>query len=324
MAASDGFEGVADYLSAGEWAAFHGRPGSGVTGLEHALEDRGATPLDLAKARWLLGVCLAASGRYGDALAILAPLAAAPQRGDRWASFAASTTASIHRQLGRYAVAREFDRSAVAAAEFIPPNDLEPLADALLGLAADAVGDGDVDAARATWERIAPRTEAPDAPWRPQVRTAWVAAEIALLSEDADAALAAADDAVKIAEEARAPRHHAKSLVFRAVALRERGDLAGAAEAARRALALAVELQVLPVIWPAGTVLAAIVAANPDVALYAHEGARAADAARRAVGRIASGVPEGLAETWLARPGVPDPYGEDPNPVGVPTAHDLG
>ena len=216
-----------DFLTAGEWAAFHGRPGSGLTALHHALHDRAAGPRDLDKARWLLGVCLGAGGRYGEAVTTLRPLAAAPGRGDRWASFAASTTGSLHRQLGRYAAARDFDRAALTAARSLPDDDVEPIADALLGLAADAVGEGEVAAAREAHAEAARIAEAPDAPWRPRVRAAWVAAEIALLSDDGGAALSAADDAVKGAEDARAPRHHAKSLVFRAVALRVTGDLAG-------------------------------------------------------------------------------------------------
>ena len=302
-----------DFLSAGEWAAFHGRPASGLTALQHALTDRGAGPRDLDKARWLLGVCLGAGGHYGEALTTLRPLAAAPGRGDRWASFAASTTGSLHRQLGRYANARDFDRAALTAARSLPPDDVEPLADALVGLAADAVGEGDADAAREAHAEAARVADAPDAPWRPRIRAAWVAAEIALLTDDGGAALAAADDAVKGTDEARAPRHHAKSLVIRAVALQATGDLAAAAVAARRGLAQAVELGVPPVIWPAGTVLRGVLEAGPDTALYPHEAARAGEAARRAVGQIASGLPEDLAATWLSRPGVPDPY-----PYGPP------
>src|SRR4029453_3452057 len=112
-----------DFLAAGEWAAFHGRPASGLTALDHALNDRGATPEDLAKARWLFGVCLGAGGPPGEALDVLRPLAAAPARGDRWASFAASTTGSLHRQLARYAIARGFDEAALTAARGLPPSD---------------------------------------------------------------------------------------------------------------------------------------------------------------------------------------------------------
>jgi len=301
-----------DFLTAGEWAAFHGRPASGPTALHHALRDRGAGPRDLDKARWLLGVCLGAGGSYGEAFTTLRPLAAAPGRGDRWASFAASTTGSLHRQLGRYAAARDFDRAALTAARSLPDDDVEPLADALLGLAADAVGEGQAADAREAHAEAARIADAPDAPWRPRVRAAWVAAEIALLGDDGAAALSAADDAVKGAEDARAPRHHAKSLVIRAVALQVTGDLPTAAVAARRGLAQAVELGVPPVIWPAGTVLQGILTEAPDTALYPHEAGRAAEAARRAVGHIVSGLPEDLAAAWLSRPGVPDPHSYGP------------
>jgi tetratricopeptide (TPR) repeat protein len=306
-----------DVLSAGEHAAFHGRPASGLTALRHALADRGAGPRDLEKARWLLGVCLGAGGRSGEALDVLEPLARAPGRGDRWASFAASTAGSLHRQLARYDVARGYDEAALAAARPLPVYDVEPLADALLGLAADAVGDGDAARARELHAEAAELAAAPDAPWRPRVRADWVAAEIALLGDDGETALAAADDAVKSAEDARAPRHHAKSLVFRAVAQRQLGDLAGAAVTARRALALAVETGVPPVVWPAGVVLREVLEQAPEHALYPHEKVRAQDAAGRAVGRIASGLPDDVTTPWLARPGIPRPHipaGDDAPP----------
>ena len=70
---TDELEGL---LAKGERAAFHGRPGDGVGPLRRAVEMAHAQGRDdeATAATWLLGVNLGASGRYGSALAALAPL----------------------------------------------------------------------------------------------------------------------------------------------------------------------------------------------------------------------------------------------------------
>ena len=103
---------LASLLSAGERAAFHGRPVAGVAPLQQAVEAAHAAGRDdeATAAAWLLGVALGAAGRYGSALAVLEPLAerAAVDHPARrlFASLACSTAASVQRQLGRHAVAR--------------------------------------------------------------------------------------------------------------------------------------------------------------------------------------------------------------------------
>ncbi len=62
-----------------------------------------------------------------------------------YSSLAASTLASHYRQLGRHLDARQWDERAAALAG----DDVEAGFDARLGLAADAVGVGDLAAARA-------------------------------------------------------------------------------------------------------------------------------------------------------------------------------
>lgn len=76
-----------------------------------------------ARAQWLLGVCLAASGMFGGAAAQLQPLLDLPAGADadhvHYAAMAAGTLSSIHRQVGRFAEARNYDEWA----QEVAPND---------------------------------------------------------------------------------------------------------------------------------------------------------------------------------------------------------
>ena len=92
-----------ELLATGERAAFHGRPADGVAPLRLAIELASGDQATIAGATWLLGVCLAASGQYGSAMNTLGPLAAQAAGsvgGNVFGSLAASTLASINRQLG--------------------------------------------------------------------------------------------------------------------------------------------------------------------------------------------------------------------------------
>ena len=290
---------LAGLLAEGERAAFHGRPSAGVEPLRRAVElaTEGGLTAEAAAAGWLLGVCLASAGRYGGALEVLDPLVA----GDRSAesrllsALASATVASVHRQLGRHAVAQGYDERALEGSE----GAGEAGFDALLGLAADAVGLGDGSTATG---RLAEATALADGRvdwWRQRVRLGWVRAEVALLEERAE-------DAV------RRPRRRSTSPSTRG----RRGTWrrgcsswawpssrpAGPAEAGgvlRRAGLLAESLGTLPLQWPVRAVLGALLAADaPD------ESARALDSARRAVTAIADDLPEELRAEWLGRPDV--------------------
>src|ERR1700758_2991032 len=107
-------------------AAFGDRPGSWPL-------PTAATPQQL----WLRAVAAGGQGRYGSAYR---DLAEARRTGPtaRWVSLAHSTQASFLRQLGWHALARGWDGRAVALAG----EDPEARADALIGLAADALGVG--------------------------------------------------------------------------------------------------------------------------------------------------------------------------------------
>ncbi|MCU1692403.1 MAG: hypothetical protein JWM64_1494 [Frankiales bacterium] len=294
---------LATLLATGEHAAFHGQPAAATAALEQAvvLAQSQGRSAEVAAAAWLLGVALGAGGRYGAALSVLSPLVesgsqdgAAPER-RLFGALASATVASVHRQLGRHAVAREADLTALALSE----GQGEAGFDALLGLASDAVGLEDVnEAARRLAEAEAVLPERADEWWRQRVRRDWVRAEVALMEGRVDDAAVFAEAAVDGAEAARAPRHVAKGLLILGLAQVSAGDDEAAATL-RRAATLAESLGTLPLVWPARGLLGALVA-DDDPA----ESDRSLTAARTAVHAIAADLPPGVRAEWLSRPDV--------------------
>ena len=294
---------LASLLASGEHAAFHGKPQAAVSVLEQAvvLAQSQGRSAEMTAAAWLLGVALGAAGRYGGALTVLSPLVesgraetAAPEQ-RLFGALASSTIASVHRQLGRHAVARDADVAALAMTD----GTGEAAFDAHLGLAADAVGLEDLDEAieRATSaQRLIP--DRADEWWRQRVRLGWVQADIALLEGGAVEAAALAQDAVDRAENARAPRHVAKGLLYLGIAQVSGAaeDPSDAAQTLRRAATLAESLGTIPLVWPARALLGALVA-DTDQA----ESDRSLAAARSAVLTIAGDLPPGVRAEWLAR-----------------------
>jgi hypothetical protein len=298
-------EDLAELLAAGERAAFHGRPAAGIEPLQRAVasaQERGLAT-EAAAATWLLGVCLSSAGRYGGALVVLDPLVPGEAPNDDGASaeqsllgaLASATVASVHRQLGRHAVAQGYDERALTGSRGVGEAGF----DALLGLASDAVGQADPGVARTRLEEAAALAEGRVDWWRQRVRLGWVRAEVALLEGAADAAVAPAQEAVDLAEQSGAPRHVAKGLLFLGVALLEADRPGEAAAVLRRAGLLAESLGTLPLQWPVRAVLGALLADTAP-----EESARALDSARRAVTAIADDLPEPLRAEWLGRPDV--------------------
>ena len=294
-------EDLAGLLATGERAAFHGRPAAGVDPLSRAAAmaaDEGLVA-EAAGAGWLLGVCLSSAGRYGSALEVLQPIAAPEDEitAERqvFASLAAASIASVHRQLGRHAVARRYDEQGLARTD----GTGEAAFDCLLGLAADAVGLGEKGPAQ---EHLAVAQALVDGRpdwWRQRVRLGWLDAEVGLLVGDGETAAAAAEQAVDLAERSGAPRHVAKGLLFLGVAQLEAGRLDDAATALKRGGLLAESLGTLPLLWPTRAVLGALLAdTDPE------QSARALASARSTVETIAKDVPEDLRDEWLARPDV--------------------
>lgn len=295
-------EDLASLLAAGERAAFHGPPAHAVGDLEKAvvLAQKEGRRAEVTAAAWLLGVALGAAGRYGGALRVLVPLldageAAGSAETRLFASFAAATAASVHRGLGRHEQARALDERGLALAD----DQAEAVFDSVLGLASDAVGLQDGDAARtylATADDLVARSD--DGWWRQRVRLGWARAEVALLDDEASDAVNAAAASVEQAERARAPRHVAKGLLFQGVAELSAGS-AEAVSTLRRAATLAEGLSALPVVWQARALVGALVAGSAP-----EESARSLAAARSAVLAIAGDLPADLRADWLARPNV--------------------
>lgn len=298
-------------LARAEQAAFHEGPADAVPVIEAAFERARSEggEVEAAAAGWLLGVALAAGGRYGGALTVLAPLAQAgrdeqPSPPVRlFAALAGAAIASVHRQLGRHVVARACDAEALALTD----GTGEAAFDAELGLASDAVGLEDVEQVAMRLTRageLIPPGE--DEWWRQRVRLGWTTAEALLLEGQSDEAVDEAMRAVERASQAKAPRHVAKGLLILGIAQVSGGQATGddsadddPAVTLRRAAVLAESLGCLPLVWPARALLGALVSTGDPV-----ESSSSLAAARAAVLQIAADLPPGVRTDWLARPDV--------------------
>jgi tetratricopeptide (TPR) repeat protein len=291
-------EDLGQLLAQGERATFQGAPGEAVEALTRAVElaDEAGNADASTAANWLLGVALGASGRYGTAIETLTPVLEAGEKAKKagpakvFGAMAGASLGSVRRQLGRHPEARALDERGLALTD----GKGEHAFACLLGLAADAVGLGETATAHENADKASELLpERPTEWWRQRVRLDWVRAEIALLEEDPETAVDAAEAAVERAERAKAPRHIAKSLLFQGVAQIQNGDLDGAA-ALRRSATLAEGLGALPLVWPSRALLGAL-DTDPE------ESAASLAAARTAVMAIAGDLPDGLREEWLAR-----------------------
>lgn len=290
-------------LASGEHAAFHGKPAAAVAYLEQAVAMAGSHGqlAESTAASWLLGVSLGASGRYGGALTVLAPLVEAGAEPSAtpaqrlFGALSSSTIASIHRQLGRHPFARDADLDALALTD----GTGEAAFDALLGLASDAVGLDEADeAAERLAQAAAVLPDRGDEWWRQRVRLDWARAEVAMLEGRTEDAAACAAEAVQRAEDARAPRHVSKGLLLLGLA-QVSHDHPESAATLRRSATLAESLGVLPLVWPARALLGALLAEGPGG--DREESDRSLAAARAAVLAIAGDLPPGVRADWLSR-----------------------
>lgn len=294
---------LSSLLTAGEHAAFHGRPAAAIASLEQAvvLAQQAGRTAEVAGAAWLLGVALGASGRFGSAVTVLRPLCDAGDADDAgperrlFGSLAAATVASVQRQLGRHADARNADEQALD----LSGGTGEAGFDAYLGLAADAVGLGEADEAAARLAEAASLVDQHTATWwRQRVRLDWVRCEVALLTHRYDDACEHAEAAVVQAEENRAPRHVSKGLLFLGVSRLEAGRPEAVADLNRSAV-LAESLGCLPLVWPSRAMLGALQAEQDPAASD-----RSLAAARSAVLAIAGDLPPVQRTAWLERPDI--------------------
>jgi hypothetical protein len=207
-----------------------------------------ATPHHL----WLRAVVAGGQGRYGTALADLAGLSRL-QRSGPLASLTHSTRASFLRQLGWHARARALDGRAWALAG----TDLEAGTDALIGLAADALGVGRFAASAAALQRAGELIADPVSKRLP-VRLAWVSAELAMARGDGVRAVGHAGHAVELAAAFGSARHIVKSAVILAAALCSSGEIDASRRVADAALQDAERLGMIPLRWALACLLADI------------------------------------------------------------------
>ncbi|MBK1789347.1 hypothetical protein [Prauserella cavernicola] len=240
-------------------AAFGDTPG---------LDDRALTAVTGPRQRWLAAVVLGARGRYAAATTLLEQLRRG--RDPLLASLASATLASHRRQLGGHAAALPLDaaalRPAFAAAGPSDDDGFDPAgarADALLGLAADNLGQGRLTAARRFIAAAAGHVDS----WRTAVRAGWVGAEVELASGDAAAAVPHAERALARARQRGAVRHVVKSSLVLGAALAATGEVAARERAARLvgdAVAATDEHRLGSLGWPAGLLAAELDPAHAD------------------------------------------------------------
>ena len=156
--------------------------------------------------------------------------------------------------------------------------DPEAAADALIGLAADALGVGRLTAAATLLSRVDPIVA--EAPHRLAVRRAWVAAELAMAGGDGATAVRNAEVAVELANTTahvsarrrcgpKRPdeepghqvsfRHRAKSDVVLAAALCSAGAVDRARAVGEAALQLTGQLGLVPLRWAVACLLVDLV-----------------------------------------------------------------
>ncbi len=217
-------------------AAFGNQPGSWPL-------PTATTPNEL----WLRAVASGGQGRYGSAYRDLAVLRRSAPTG-RLVSLAHSTQGSFLRQLGWHTLARGWDGRALALAGVDP----EARADALIGLAADALGGGRFAAAATLLARVdrvlAPGLAVPD---RLPVRRGWVAAELAMARGEGEIGVRHATEAVELARAmvVTSVRHRVKSEVVLAAALCGAGSTERARAVAEAALDATGRLGLIPLRW---------------------------------------------------------------------------
>jgi hypothetical protein len=213
--------------------------------------DPGRWPLPSAKTaeeRWLRAVASGGQGRYAAAMAELETLARVRDCGPLPAR-ALSTRASFLRQLGWHSHARAWDGRALALAGADP----DARADALIGLAADALGIGRFPLST---RLLARASEVADTSARLPVRLAWVSAELAMATGDGAAALGHAERAVDLAGAFESLRHAVKSDVVLAAALCCAGEPDRSRRVADTALDVAEESGLVPLTWALACLLA--------------------------------------------------------------------
>ncbi|MCV7365121.1 tetratricopeptide repeat protein [Mycolicibacterium neworleansense] len=224
--------------------------------------------------RWLRAVAAGGQGRYASALTDLAAIPRSEARGPL-VSLAHSTRASFLRQLGGHARARGADGQAWAHRG----DDDEAAADALVGLAADALGMGRFGVSARLLERA--RAIATPEGSRQAIRLSWVSAELAMVQGHGATAVEHARRGVDAAAGHPSTRHAVKSDVVLAAALCSAGDIDAAREVADAALLATEKSGLIPLRWALACVLSDIGSATHDAAQISEIRDLSADTVRR-------------------------------------------
>jgi hypothetical protein len=246
--------------------------------------DPGRWPLPAARHPrdlWLRAVVAGGQGRYASALTDLAAVCRLQRRGPV-VSLAHSTRASFLRQLGWHAPARTWDGRALALAG----SDPEAGADALIGLAADALGVGRFAASATALARAADLLPA-SVPPRLPVRLAWVSAELAMARADGATAIGHAERSVELAAGLGSARHAVKSDMVLAAALCSAGKIDRSRTVADAALDAADGLGIIPLRWALACLLAEIGSTRHSAAAMRRIRNECAAAVRRRGGALA-------------------------------------
>lgn len=199
---------------------------------------------------WLRAVAAGGQGRYSSAFTDLAVLRRRAPVG-LLGSLAHSTQGSFLRQLGWHTLARGWDGRALALA------GTNPVArdDALIGLAADALGGGRFSAAATLLTRADAALASAELPAevadRLAVRRRWVGAELAMVAGEGATAVRHAEEAVDLARAmvVGSVRHRVKSDVVLAAALCSAGAIGRARAVAEMALDDTDRFGLVPLRW---------------------------------------------------------------------------
>jgi tetratricopeptide (TPR) repeat protein len=189
--------------------------------------------------RWISSYIAASRGAFSRAERTTRSLIASGATNEEVRARAVITLGSVLRQTARHAEARRVEGRWLERT-----GSSEWRAHLLIGLAADAVGLGDLGAVDAALSRVGSR---PAGGWRTAVRLRWVWCERELLAGRPQVAVRHARRALAIAERAGARRHVAKSSLFLGAALREAGAHPEADVALRRARTIAAAIGARPI-----------------------------------------------------------------------------
>lgn len=211
------------------------------------------------RASWLAGVALGAAGRYAAAMAVLVPVTAGTDR--VYASLAASTVASHRRQLGAHQEARRWDSFGLSRLSGVSSAE-GAMEDALLGLAADAIGAGELDRCTRLLRTVHSRGTMTH--WRSRIRAGWVATERLLAHGERAAALTEATRTREYAGSSHSQRHITKSDMLRATCLtiqRTERERQSGARLAEQVLEISLDRGFISLVWPTALLLSDV---QPD------------------------------------------------------------